>query len=111
MADLMNATRSGRRMWPGVFTWVVLALALAGCGGESLEAQVAAAEAEGEFTKAIGLWEPLAAEGDVQAIMEIAALYEAGPPAVQDFAKAAETYRQAADLGVPSAMVGLGMLY
>lgn len=106
-----NMPTFDRRDWPRTLGAAILALALTACGAESLEAQVAAAAAKGDFTKVIGLWEPLAGEGDVQAMMEIAALYEFGPASVQDYSKAAELYRQAADLGDTTAMIGLGILY
>jgi len=111
MIGFENSPKSGHGVWPRALGSVVMALALTACGGESLEAQVAAAAAEGDFTKVIGLWDPLAADGDVHAMLEIAALYESGPASIQDYSKAAETYRQAADLGDSAAMISLGMLY
>ncbi len=101
----------GRQILPRSLGALVLSLVLTACGGESLEAQVAEATAEGDFIKVISLWEPLAAEGDVHALLQMAALYQSGPTSIQDYSKAVETYRRAADLGDSTAMVGLGMLY
>ncbi len=89
----------------------VLVLALAACESESFEAQVAAAEAAGDFGTVIELWGPRADEGDIQAIREIAALYESGPASFQDFALAAAFYSRGDALGDSAAMVGLGALY
>ena len=111
MIGFENSPKSGHRVWSRTLGAVVVALALTACGGESLEAQVAAAAAEGDFTKVIGLWDPLAADGDVHAMLEIAALYESGPASIQGYSKAAKTCRQAADLGDSTAMISLGMLY
>lgn len=44
----------------------VLVLALAACESESFEAQVAAAEAAGDFGTVIELWGPRADEGNIQ---------------------------------------------
>ena len=89
----------------------VLGLTLAACKGESFEAQVAAAEEAGYFNTVIALWSARAEADDLQAILQVGALYEAGPPAIQDFSLAAASYRQGMELGDTTAMIRLGALY
>jgi hypothetical protein len=80
-----NSPISGHRVWPRTLGAVVLALALTACGGESLEAQVAAAVAEGDFTKVVGLWEPLAAkDGHAGSQFRMDVLYRTGNSVPKD---------------------------
>jgi len=101
------------RFWTMVALAAVVALGLGACQGEGegFQAQVAAAEEANDYTTVIALWRTRADSGDTAAILEIAALYETGPEAIQDFSLAAESYAQAVDLGNATAMVRLGELY
>jgi TPR repeat protein len=89
----------------------LVAVGLGACEGEDFQAQVAAAEEAKDYTTVIALWRTRADGGDTNAILEIAALYETGPEAIQDFSLAAEAFAQAVDLGDTTAMVRLGELY
>ena len=113
MIRINKSRNTAPHVWPRLGLAVLLVLGLSACEGEGedFQAQVAAAEAANDFPTIIALWGTRADGGDTEAILEIAALYEAGPEGVQDFALAAQTYARAIDLGDTTAMVRLGELY
>jgi len=74
-------------------------------GGE-FEKGVAAFEV-GKYQDAISLWEPLAEEGNVDALRNLAQMYRLGLGVEQDDEKAYDLYRQAANLGSDQAQVNI----
>lgn len=64
-----------------------------------------------DFVTARQHWEPLAAEGDLNAIFNLAQLYRLGRGVDKDLAKAEALYLQAAEGGLVAAQGNLGTLY
>jgi TPR repeat protein len=72
----------------------------------AFEKGVAAFEV-GKYQDAITLWEPLAEEGNVDALRNLAQMYRLGLGVEQDDEKAYDLYRQAANLGSDQAQVNI----
>ena len=64
-----------------------------------------------DTARGIKLLEGIAAEGDVDAMTNLAVMYNVGNGVRQDYAKAAHWYQRAAALGDPKAKTNLGLLY
>jgi hypothetical protein len=60
---------------------------------------------------ALRVWTPLAEQGDVEAQINVAEIYERGLDAPPDYAAAAQWYRRAAEKGSARAATSLGALY
>ncbi len=70
-----------------------------------------AAYNEGDYGRAFGLWQPLAAGGDADAEFWMGALYDLGRGVPQSFDAAARLYRKAAEQGHANAQFNLGQMY
>ena len=64
----------------------------------------------GDYKKAVSLWEPLADDGNVEALRNLAQLYRLGLGVQQSDAKAFELYEQAAQRGLAAAQVNAAFL-
>lgn len=64
----------------------------------------------GRYTDAIALWEPLAEQGNVDALRNLAQLHRLGLGVQQDDAKAFELYEDAAERGSDEAQVNVAFL-
>lgn len=65
----------------------------------------------GDHDKAFGLWMALAVKGNRQGMLNIGNMYDAGQSVPQDFAKALEWYRKAAEFGEPIGMFAVAQAY
>lgn len=65
----------------------------------------------GDYRAAFRQWLPLARLGDPAAQRNVGHLYRQGLGVTQDFARAAQWYRRAADSGLPQAQANLAMMY
>lgn len=79
--------------------------AFAQAGGD-FEKGVAAYDTE-NYKEAFELWQPLADDGNVDALRNLAQLYRLGLGVQRDDTKAFELYERAADLGSPEAQVNV----
>ncbi len=70
-----------------------------------------AAYRKGDYGRAFGLWQPLAAEGDADAEFWLGALYDLGRGVPQSYETAARLYRKAAEQGHANAQFNLGQMY
>jgi TPR repeat protein len=93
-----------------LFLSALLAVLLAGVAHADFTAGRAAYE-KGDFAAALGEWQPLAEEGDVDAQLGLGELYLQGQGVAQDFKVAAEWLTKAAEGGHPRAQAMLGGLY
>jgi TPR repeat protein len=102
---------------PKIWPWgravlaLVIAVGISACEGEDFQAQVAAAEEAGDYNTLVTLWGDRADTDDVEAILQVGALYGAGPDSVQNFSAAASSYRRGVALGDTTSMIRLGALY
>ncbi len=87
-----------------------LGLALAGAARADFAAGWAAYQAS-DHAAARQSWLPLARRGDVDALYNVAALYENGLGVARDPARAAEWYARAAERGLAQAQFALGLAY
>jgi len=71
----------------------------------------AAAYKRGDYATAMGLFRPLAEEGDASAQVVVGFMYKRGQGVPQDYAAAVRWYRLAADQGDASAQADLGFMY
>jgi TPR repeat protein len=65
----------------------------------------------GDFQTALKLLAPLAQQGDVEAQVDLGAMYFAGHGVAQDFREAAKWFRAAAQQGNVGGQTNLGILY
>lgn len=70
-----------------------------------------AAYTKGDYARAVGLWRPLAEQGDLRAQFNVGHSYELGRGVPQDFAAAMSWYRKAAVAGHGVSQSYLGALY
>ncbi len=63
------------------------------------------------FVRSIGLFRPLADQGDADAQTTLGIMYQAGHGVPQDYAQAVEWFRLAADQGNAWAQIMLGIMY
>ena len=90
------------------------ALALCLCAWAALAAQLddgVTAAKRGDYATALGLWRPLADQGDALAQSNLGVMYSEGHGVPQDYAEAVKWYRKAADQGNAPAQYGLGLMY
>jgi TPR repeat protein len=87
-----------------------LALAATALQAGPFEDGVAAYE-RGDYASAIGLWHPLAQQGDAAAQFNIALLLNTGRGVPEDKAAAVSWYRLAAEQGYAKAQFSLGAMY
>ena len=66
---------------------------------------------EGEYDRAMHLFQRLAAEGNAQAINDIGFMYQYGLGRPVDYAKARQWYRKAGELNEGTALANLGDMY
>src|SRR5690242_10691732 len=66
---------------------------------------------QGDYGAAFQAWEAKAGQGDPDAMTKLGSLYEIGYGTKRDFAKAAEWYEKAAQLGFVIAQYNLANLY
>jgi TPR repeat protein len=81
-------------------------VALAG----TLEDAVAAYR-RGDYATALGLWHPLAEQGDAEAHFHLGVIYESGQGVLRSDAEAIKWYRKAAEQGDAVAQFNLGIMY
>src|SRR5574342_161100 len=90
---------------------VVLVVACAtGAAAGSFEDGLSAYE-RGDYTQAMNLWHPLAAQGDAPAQFNLGLMYRHGQGVPQDFQEALKWYSKAADQGHAWAQFNLGVMY
>ena len=65
----------------------------------------------GDYSKALRLWQPLAEQGSAPAEYGVGLIYDLGKGVPQDYAEASRWYRLAAQQGYSFAQFGLGSLY
>ncbi len=65
----------------------------------------------GDYQEAARIWQPLAAQGDAQAQLNLGTLYDFGQGVQMDVALAVKWYRAAATQGNQAAQFNLGMMY
>jgi len=70
-----------------------------------------AAYDEGDYTAAVSLWRPLAAQGQADADYNLGFMYAIGLSVARDYTKAVELYREAALQGYADAQYSLGLMY
>ena len=81
---------------------------------QSLEARMrtaAGAYERKDFATALGIWRPLAAEGNAEAQTLLAAMYWSGEGVPRDHAEAAKWYLRAAEKGYARAQNDIGFMY
>ena len=88
---------------------LTLSLLLPATAGPYEEAE--AAYARGDYVTALGLFRPLADQGQAQAQVSMGLMYGSGHGVAQDDTEAAKWYRLAADQGHSYAQFMLGLLY
>lgn len=66
---------------------------------------------QGDFARAIRIWEPLAAEGEPRAQYQLGFMAQHGLGQPWSNSRAANYYRRAAEAGLPEAQLALGELY
>jgi TPR repeat protein len=71
----------------------------------------AAAHRQGDYQKAVRLWQPLAEKGIVNAQFNLATMYYVGEGVKQDYAEALKWFRKAAEQGDIEAQYYLGHMY
>lgn len=64
-----------------------------------------------DYATALGLWRPLAEQGDARAQAALGSMYERGLHVPQDDEEAMRWYRMAAEHGVPMVQYNLGVKY
>lgn len=64
-----------------------------------------------DYGTALGVWQPLAEQGDADAQNKLGEIYERGLGGRPDYAMAAVWYRRAAEQGLTRAQINLGFLY
>ena len=70
-----------------------------------------AAYKAGNYDAALEHWLPLAARGDLDALYDVAALYESGVLGKPQFGRAVSFYRRAAERRMPAAQTRLGRMF
>ena len=65
----------------------------------------------GDYAKALGLWQPLAQQGSAPAQYGVGLMYDLGNGVRQDYREASKWYRLAAEQGYAFGQFGLGSLY
>ena len=90
---------------------VLLSATLAGPATAGPYEDAMAAAKRGDYATAIGLWRPLADQGDRDARFLLGSMYAAGKGVPQDYAEAAKWYRLAADQGESLSQFFLGAMY
>ncbi len=93
----------------GLFVAALLSLLLAS-GARASESQSYTAFSEGKYLTALKLAQQEAAQGSKEAYTLMGEIYEEGLGVAQDYAKAADNYAKAADLGDANAQFSLGTL-
>jgi hypothetical protein len=93
---------------------LTVSLMLVAIGGAAfagpLEDAVAAYR-RGDYATALGLWHPLAEQGDAEAQFDLGVLYESGQGVLRNDAEAIKWYRKAAEQGDAVAQFNLGIMY
>ena len=85
-------------------------LLAAGVAAHAKESESYTAYAEGKYLTALEFAEKEAKDGSKEAYTLIGEIYSEGLGVPQDYAKAADSYAKAADLGDPNAQFSLGLL-
>jgi len=94
----------------GVFLLAALML-FAGTAWSSDFQDALAAVDRGDFATALGLWRPMARDGDALAQYNLGVMYRNGLGVQRDYREAMRWYRSAAQQGLPIAQYDLGMMY
>src|SRR5499427_2460187 len=90
---------------------LILAVALArSVAAGPLEDALDAVERH-DYATAIGLWRPLADQGEVDAQYNLGVMYDKGQGVTRDYALAVSWFRKAADQGFAPAQLSLGVMY
>jgi hypothetical protein len=109
---LRRTMRHHPKLLRTMLTASLMLVATAGAGVAGPVEDAWAAYQRGDYATALGLWRPLAEQGDADAQFRVGVLYVLGQGGVpQDLAEAAKWYRKAADQGDAKGQAGLGNLY
>ncbi|HTR88333.1 MAG TPA: tetratricopeptide repeat protein [Reyranella sp.] len=98
----------------GQALFIALLLVASSAFAQSLEERMrtaAGAYEHKDFATAIGLWRPLAEQGNAEAQTLLGAMYWSGEGVSRDHNEAAKWYRKAADQGYARAQNDLGFMY
>jgi uncharacterized protein len=97
-----------------IYVTVLIGLMLTVSGGiiraEQFEDGVAAYQ-RGDFATALGLFQPLADQGNAAAQTNLGVMYEKGQGVARSYRKAVKLYRLAAEQGISDAQFNLGVMY
>jgi TPR repeat protein len=96
-----------------IFSASIAVLLLAACLDASATSPQAGVELwhAGKQADAIALWQPLAEQGDKDAMLYIAYAYRTGQGVARNDDLAFDWYRRAAEAGVPEAQIELSLMY
>ena len=94
-----------------ILVGVVLSLLLTGAAAAKPFQDGFAAYHRGDYATVLGLWRPLAEQGDVSVQYNLGNLYYEGRGVPQDDAEAVKWYRLAAEQGLAQAQYNLGFMY
>jgi uncharacterized protein len=103
--------RPTMRHYARLLTVSLMLVAIGGAAFAGPLEDAVAAYRRGDYATALGLWHPLAEQGDADAQFHLGVMYESGQGVLRNDVEAIKWYRKAAEQGDAVAQFNLGIMY